>query len=332
MTHLHAHICIWREPLTARNVQNKGCLGMGMIAQHFTSSRRVPSCSRKVLATPLILCALALTPLFTSGCASRDNDRLTAPSVTVSPYDSIQGGVLWAVAPVRNESGTTLVETIDLTDKIVAACAQVRGVRVLPANRTAQAMRALGLREISNAPDAKRVAARMGADAIVVGSVTAYDPYVPTIGLSLALFTRPGSPIDETTRSGDPRALTMQTSERAPQRRAALPDAPASVVSEHFDGKNHQVLMDVRNFATGRSESGTALNWKRYVASMPLFEEFASAASVDRLVQAEWLRVGRFPAMNTASFDRSVPSPDPVASDTRVVDVGSTDLGGQKDR
>lgn len=332
MTHAFVSNRSSREPLTARNVQNKGCFGMGMNVQISGSARLMRSPSSVASVTFLMLGGLALGVLTASGCASRDTDRLTAPSVTVSPYDSIQGGVLWAVAPMRNESGTTVIETRDLTDKVVAACAEVRGVRVLPINRTAEAMRALGMREIASSADAKRVAARMGADAIVVGSVTAYDPYVPTLGISLALFTRPGSPIDETARSGDPRSLTMQTSERAPQRRAALPDAPASVVSEHFDGKNHQVLMDVRNFATGRSESGTALNWKRYVASMPLFEEFASAAAVDRLVQAEWLRVGRFPSMNTASIDRSVPSPDPVASDTRVVDVGSTDLGGQKDR
>lgn len=291
--------------------------------------------SSSVLQPVLSICAVSLLGagmLFASGCASRDTDRLTAPSVTVAPYDSIQGGVLWAVGPVRNESGTMVVEPRDIADKLVAACAEVRGVRVLPSNRTNEAMRALGLREISNAADAKRVAARMGADAIVIPSLTAYDPYVPTMGLSLALFTRPGSPIDETTRAGDPRALAVQTSERAPARRAAMPDAPASVVSEHFDGKNHQVLMDVRNFASGRSESGTALNWKRYVASMPLFEEFCSAASVERLVQAEWLRVGRLPSMQSASINRSAFPPEPVASDTRVVDVGSTDLGGQKDR
>ncbi|MBU6413465.1 MAG: hypothetical protein KGS45_08320 [Planctomycetes bacterium] len=296
------------------------------------SQLRTPAKLPGALGTLTALCILSLAVLSASGCASGDTDRLTAPTVTVAPYDSIQGGVLWAVAPMRNESGTTLIETAELTDKLVAACAQVQGVRVLPANRTAQAMRALELREIASASDAKRVAARLGADAIVVGSISAYDPYTPTLGLSLALFTRPGSPIDETTRAGDPRALAMQTSERAPARRAAMPDAPASVVSEHFDGKNHQVLFEVRNFATGRSESGTALNWKRYIASMSLYEEFCSAATVERLVQAEWLRVARLPSVNAPTQAYNAFPPEPVASDTRVVDVGSTDLGGQKDR
>lgn len=338
MTLSPAHNSLSREPLTSRSVQHQGCLGMGTEVSISTPSRsRQPVITLSALVT---LCVLALGIVACSGCASRDTDRLVAPSVTVAPYDSIQGGILWAVAPIRNESGTSLIETADLTDRLVAACAQVQGVRVLPANRTAEAMRALGMRQISSSADAKRVAARMGADAIVIGSVSAYDPYVPTLGLSLALFTRPGSPIDETTRAGDPRALTMQTSERAPTRRAAMPDAPASVVSEHFDGKNHQVLIEVRNYANGRSDHSSALNWKRYVASMPLFEEFCSAAAVERLVQSEWLRVSRLPSVNPVATTQNTfpsntpatPSPESVASDTRVVDVGSTDLGGQKDR
>lgn len=331
MTDQRAHNSVSREPQRLRNVQAQGWHGMGMLTSNFSPARTSQHVAFGYVGFTMLL-MLALGVLAASGCASRDPERLVAPSVTVAPYDSIPGGVLWAVAPVRNESGTVTVDTPELTDKIVAACAQVQGVRVLSANRTAQAMRALELREISNSADAKRVAARMGADAIVVASVSAYDPYVPTLGLSVALFTRPGSPIDETTRAGDPRALTMQTSERAPTRRAAMPDAPASVVSEHFDGKNHQVLIEIRNFATGRSEQNSALNWKRYVASMPLFEEFCSAAAVDRLVQAEWLRVSRLPAVNSRDTTYNARPPEPVASDTHIVDVGSTDLGGQKDR
>lgn len=236
-----------------------------------------------------LLCAF----LFTSGCATPNTDRLSPPQVTVAPYDSTAGEVLWAIAPLRNETGSSLFESEDVTDQVVAACAEVRGVRVLPLNRTLEAMRALKLDVISSPADAKKVAMRMGADAIIVGTITAWDPYTPTMGLSLALFPRPGSAIDERQTNVDPRILAMQTTEKTPGNSSNFGVMPAATAAEHLDGKNHQVLMDVKNYAAGRSDPQAALAWKRYVASMPLFTEFAAHYTVGRLVENEWLRVGR---------------------------------------
>ncbi len=229
----------------------------------------------------------------TSGCAAPNTDRLSPPQVTVAPYDSTAGEVLWAIAPLRNETGSSLFESEDVTDQVVAACAEVRGVRVLPLNRTLEAMRALKLDVISSPADAKKVAMRMGADAIIVGTITAWDPYTPTMGLSLALFPRPGSAIDERQTNVDPRILAMQTTEKTPGNSSNFGVMPAATAAEHLDGKNHQVLMDVKNYAAGRSDPQAALAWKRYVASMPLFTEFAAHYAVGRLVENEWLRVGR---------------------------------------
>jgi hypothetical protein len=70
-------------------------------------------------------------------------------------------------------------------------------------------------------------------------------------------------------------------------------DGVVASASEHLDGKNHQVLMDVRSFAAGRHNPTDAMNWRRYTASMPLYEEFAASFMVSRLLQQEWLRLGR---------------------------------------
>ena len=172
-------------------------------------------------------------------------------------------------------------------------------MRVLPLNRTLEAMRALKLEVISSPADAKKVAMRMGADAIIVGTVTAWDPYTPTMGLSLALFPRPGSAIDERQTNVDPRILAMQTTEKTPRNSSNFGVMPAATAAEHLDGKNHQVLMDVKNYAAGRSDPQAALAWKRYVASMPLFTEFAAHFTVGRLVENEWLRVGRVQVLGT---------------------------------
>jgi hypothetical protein len=42
----------------------------------------------------------------------------------------------------------------------------------------------------------------------------------------------------------------------------------------------------------GRSPNESAIGWRRYLASMDLYSEFASHQVLAELMQAEWLRVG----------------------------------------
>ena len=239
-----------------------------------------------------LIAALPAGILWSGGCAAKP--ELTPPSVLAAPYDTTQGDVLWAVAPLRNESGASIADPLAVSDKVVAAAAQVRGVRVVPINRTLAAMRALEITGITTPDDARRLAAEMGVDGLIVGSVTAWDPYnPPTLGLSLALYARPGAMDQRGSRPVDTREFAYQPVEVDPFPRSGYADGPASVVSEHLDGKNHQVLMDLQSFAAGRHEPDTALGWKRYLASMDLYTEFAAWHAVGRLLDGEWLRLAR---------------------------------------
>lgn len=235
-----------------------------------------------------ILFALCLLPV---SCAPRSPDPLTAPRTLTTPYDPSRGEVLWAVVPLRNESGTLEADAVVLADKLVAAADEAQGVRAVPLNRTLEAMRALNLRGVRTPPDARRLAQAMGVDAVLVGSVTAYDPYTPTIGLSLALFVGPGAM--QASRSAlSPRELaTTPTDTTPPQSR--FQEAPLASTSLHLDAKNNQVLMEVRAFAQGRVGDPSALGWRRYVASANLYAEFAAYRAVDDLLRQEWLRLGR---------------------------------------
>jgi hypothetical protein len=131
-----------------------------------------------------------------------------------------------------------------------------------------------------------------------VGSITKYEPYnPPQLGLSLALYSRPGL-LDTPGNGGqvDTRKLTYQPTDYHYFARSTFKDAPESVVSEFLDGKNHQVLMDVQSYANGRSDPTSALAWRRYIASMDLFCEFGAWHSVNRLLEHEWIRMARVPA------------------------------------
>ncbi len=234
-----------------------------------------------------LLISLGIACGFT-GCTAQP-DTLVAPSTITAPYASSRGEVLWAVVPLRNESGTLSADPIMASDDLVSAVEQVSGVRAVPLNRTIEAMRALNMGVVRSPGDAKRLAQKMGVDGILVGTITAYDPYTPAMGLALALYARPGGMGGESSEPLDVRALTGQTAES----RGMTPfaDAPVSTVSEHLDANNHQVLMDLRTFAEGRADPESALGWKRYVKSMPLFSKFAAHHAVDELMRSEWTRL-----------------------------------------
>jgi len=230
----------------------------------------------------------ALAALLLAGCAGGGQGKpLTPPKTTVAPYDAVAGEPLWAVVPLRNETGTTQIDTLAISDKLVSAVEQAEGVRALPLNRTLAALRALGLADVRSPADARRIAQALGADGVLVGSITAYDPYHPVVGVSLALF--PVAPPAARTPV-DPARIALAPTESRVLGGTPNADRPVSVVSEVFDARNHQVQMDVRAYAVGRSEPASALGWERYLRSAVLFEEFAMFSGVERLIRQEWVR------------------------------------------
>jgi hypothetical protein len=216
---------------------------------------------------------------------------LVSPRTLTTPYDATTGEVLWAVVPLRNESGTTHAEDLAMADKLVAACEEAEGVRAVPLNRTIEAMRALGMRTVASPGEARRLATAMGVDGVLVGTITAYDPYTPRIGLAVALFARPGA-MSPAPRALNPRDLSRSpTDGRSPGTEFA--DRPIASASLHLDGRNHQVQMDVRDYAEGRMKGPSALGWRRYLSSADLFGDFAAYRVVEDLVRSEWQRLGR---------------------------------------
>src|SRR5690606_23420337 len=172
--------------------------------------------------------------------------------------------------------------------------------------------------------DARKLAEAMGADGLILGSITAYDPYTPTVGLSLALYVRPGVLDEQRGQAAlDARALTWQPTDYAYFPSSGYADAPAAAVATHLDGKSHGVQMAVRDYAEGRSEPGSALGWRRYLASAPLFVEFAAWHTVGRLLDGEWLRL----ATEGRSRARPPTSPKPPES---TLSRTSPRLGGEQ--
>ena len=240
----------------------------------------------------LALFSLALPALLT-GCGTATPPELVTPEVLVSPYQADRSQPLWAVAPLRNESGTSVADTMALADELVARIQEVRGLAAVPMNRVIGAMRATGLREIATPADARMLANALGVDGVIVGSITSWDPYdPPRIGLALGLFGRGQTlvPNNNEPEGIDSRNLQKSGAERTISR---FDDRPLSVIVGHYDARNHEVLMSVQRYAAGRTDYRAPLGWRSYTANMDQYSQFVAFQALDQLLDAERLRLAR---------------------------------------
>lgn len=250
---------------------------------------------RQFLRHPSVpLLAGVLFVALSGGC------RYQAPTGLNSPWLPRQQ--VWAVAPLANESGVSSVDRLAITDSLILETASIDGVDVLPLNRTLDAMLALeiGLDGIPTVEEYQVLLQTIGADAILVGTVIAFDPYQPLrLGASIQLIEAPDAP-----QAGfDPRALTLSISDRANQPRQE-PPAPLIQASGIYDAENHGVLIALEAYAKGRSthdlaRSGVGL----YLLDMDEYSEFVFHELLNRLIVRA--QIAMEAAMNRAMADAS---------------------------
>jgi hypothetical protein len=289
------------------------------------TSRTLKRVATARAASAAALAAALVTTLVTTlaGCSSEKGPHLEAPEVLVSPYSVTGSGeVLWAVAPLNNESGTTAVDSLMVSDALVNKITETEGLGAVPMNRTLAAMRLLKMDAVRSPADARKLAEALGVDGVLAGSITSYDPYSPPkIGLSLGVFGRGGAMVPQTSRAGDPGVMRGGYSEQATGT-SRFGDRPLTAVNLQFDGASHAVLMDVERYATGRHDYDSALGWQRYVTSMELFTDYAAHASVRRVLDDERLRLAGLAAPAQGTAARAVVPGTPSTTARASVDGG----------
>jgi len=208
-----------------------------------------------------------------------------------APYAARQ---VWAVAPLLNESGTTRVDTARIADHLTQQLENVRGIDAVAVNRVLAAMESLEMRGVTSTSQARALRQALGVDGIVVGTVTAYDPYdPPKLGLSIELYLGERGP---TAPSVDVRGLTRAATDQTQQPQPIDPDKPASVISAYFDAADPAVHERLIDYAEDRGNAtGDAEQWQRYRISMDLYTEFVSHVVSERLLKAERQRLYRVP-------------------------------------
>ena len=212
---------------------------------------------RSIIVGGCLLAALA--PL--GGCAPRDPTYGTE-YIRRLPRD---GRSTWAVAPAVNLSGQREVDPLLQADLLYEQVQQVRGLTAIPVNRVAEVYAALGVEQVQSAEQAALVCDLLGCDALLVPTVTAYDPYdPPKLGASLHLFRKPGTYARPA--NVDPRELARAA---APPVEQSLPnDAEFIQAVGMFDAANGSVREALFGYARGRNDPVGPMGAKEYLVSM----------------------------------------------------------------
>jgi hypothetical protein len=228
-----------------------------------------------------LICAAAM--IIIAGCSGRE--KLEEPKALASPYERTQ---LWAVAPFSNESGVSIVQPDRIADLFAEQAEQVLGINAVPVNRVLLAMRKLDLRTVATPRDAGALMNALGVDGLIVGTVTAYEPYQPLkLGAAVQLYLRerPGSYSDI-----DPVEVTRSRTE------VALPgmlssDMPTAQASGIFDASNHQTVAQLEEYAAGRTEPHSAYGKRIYTVSMEMYTQFVAFRLMHDLLESERIRI-----------------------------------------
>lgn len=224
---------------------------------------------------------MALSVFVLQGCGRRA-EPLQVNAPLLSPYPAI-----WAVAPLANESGVSVFDPMRISDILTEEIARVQGLEAIPVQRVLVAMRALDIGAVESPAQARAIANVLGVDGLIVGSITAYDPYrPPKLGLTLQLYAADQS-VDA---AGDMRALRSAPGDDLDDHGFLAQDAPSAGVSAVVDAADNGVLLAVERFAKGRTDRNTAYAWERYLVVMELYSQFVCHRLLGDLLYQERLR------------------------------------------
>lgn len=253
-------------------------------------------------------------------CAACSTLKRPGADPLVSPYAERR---VWAIAPLRNESGSLQVDTAALADNLARQLENASNIDVVAVNRTLAAMEALGIGEVTSSAEAMRLLGVLDVDGLVVGTVTTYDPYdPPKLGMAIELYT---SPRYEASRPVDPRGLTSAaTPGNDSPTLSRRPRQPVSVVSAFFDAADPDVRNKMQRYAEGRRQTQDdplsfikppADGWRLYRINMHLYSEFVSYVMSWRLLRAEHERLAPPPPpapTTTTTASASAPEKQPA--------------------
>ncbi len=224
----------------------------------------------------LLECATIVAVMLpaTSGCHKEHlAGRFVVPNEALGPMTI-------AVAPAINLSGSADFDSNRFADLMASELTYGTGISVIPVSRVLTMLSARGLSGVESPGQALELAKLLGANAMLVFSVTEYDPYdPPSIGITAQLFgKRPG-------QGGglDPIALSRSASSTEDSRRGASKRVLAQT-QRVFDASHDAIVRDIRRFASLRDADDSPYGWKKYVVNQQAYVRYCCYATVRDLL------------------------------------------------
>jgi hypothetical protein len=190
---------------------------------------------------------------------------------------------IWAVAPVLDLSGQQ-VDPLLQADLVYQQLQTVHGLTVIPVNRVVEVYAGLRIDRIQSEQQAQLVCELLGCDALLVTTVTAYDPYnPPKVGASMQLFAKGGG-LARPAANVDARELARRAAPM-PGVDEALPQSGAFLQAVGmYDSANGSVRADLLEYAAGRNDPTGPMKSKEYLVSIDRYAGFAYHMLIEDLL------------------------------------------------
>lgn len=183
-----------------------------------------------------------------------------------------------AVAPAVNLSGQSQPDALLQADLVYQELQQVRGITAVPVNRVAQVYAGLGLRGIDSTEQAWAVCDALGVDALLLPTITAFDPYdPPKMAGSVQIFIR-----KSVSRDGqiDPRTLSRRAT-GGPDVQPGPQNADFIQEAAMFDAAAGSTRERVTAYAKGRVDPAGALGEREFYLNMDRYAAFVWHALIE---------------------------------------------------
>jgi hypothetical protein len=187
---------------------------------------------------------------------------------------------VWAVAPAINLSGESAVDPILQAD-LVFEQLKVINLTVIPVNRVVQVYAALHIEKVESQEQAAIVCQQLGCDALVVPTVTVYDPYdPPKLGVAIQLLKRTSqAPVEHV----DVRQLIRAA---APTGDQTLPANPPFIqVVGMYDAADGTVRDAVLQYANGRFDPNSPMKSSEYFQNMDRYCGFVYHTLIAQMIE-----------------------------------------------
>ena len=196
--------------------------------------------------------------LLLGGCRHQAEEK--EPWIFQNPYPQ---PTTLAVTVFLNQSGSEALDPVAVTDQFYTELQQVPGLQVIPVNRVLAALAQLRIDHVRGPEDAINLADLLGADGIIVGAITRYDPYYPPVmGMVVQLYSRQEKMVAAEPNRVEPWQMARAA---APLEMPMSPELrPKASLVRIYDARAKEVVKRLQAYAKPRGGDQSPYGWKKY--------------------------------------------------------------------